>query len=345
MAVNFIPWDTRNNLLEETKHLYENSGTLNCVEEGDLVAIKINVGELGNPYFVHPFFVRQLVDLIKMKGAKPFITDSNTYFGKFRTNAVDHSENAIINGFNGAPFITADGLKGENYRTIKTTGILDKIEISGAIVEADSMIVISHVKGHSLTGFGGAIKNIAIGCSSKKGMLKQHRTVGLEINRELCKGCETCMRACPWNLPKIKDKIAVNNSNLCLCCPICEDICPTNAIKIVNLDNLSKAMASAAYGVLKTFKKGKVSYINFANNITQFCDCHSDPGNIIMEDIGIFTSDSPISIDAAFLSMADDKKFNDAYKVDRMTQVKELKKLGIEGDVNPKIKNLSKILS
>jgi uncharacterized protein len=326
-SVNYIPWDTRANLLEETSRLYENSGTLDCVDEGDLVAIKINVGELGNPYFVHPFFVRQVIDLVKEQGAKPFITDSNTYFGKFRTNAVDHADNAIINGFNGAPFITADGLKGENYRTVNTKGILDEIELSGAIIEADSMIVMSHVKGHSLTGFGGAIKNIAIGCASKKGMLRQHRTVDLEIDKELCKGCGVCVSACPWSLSRVRDNIAVNDSEWCLRCPACRDACPENAIKVVNLDNLSKAMASAAYGVLSTFKKGKVSYINFVRDITQFCDCHSDPGNIVMDNIGIFASDSPVSIDAAFLTMANYKILNDIHKVNCLTQVSELKRL------------------
>jgi len=340
MVVNFVPWDTSKNLLEETLRLYENSGTLDCVDVGDLVAIKINVGELGNPYFVNPFFIHQIVDLVKTKGGKPFITDSNTYDGKTRTNAVDHWKNAIFNGFIDAPFIAADGLKGENFRMVNSKGILKKIEVSGVIAEADSMIVVSHVKGHSHAGFGGAIKNVAIGCSSKNGMLRQHRTVDIKIDTSLCTGCGNCIKACLRELPKIENNVSVIKSKWCMSCNKCKRACPKGAISRVNTENISKAMASAAYGVLKTFKKDKVSYVNFARDITEFCDCHSNPGKKVMEDIGIFASDSPISIDAAFLKMADYTVFNEAHKIDCMIQVTELKKLGVIGDIDPKIDRL-----
>ena len=82
-----------------------------------------------------------------------------------RHNAYDHMINALMNGFNMAPFIVADGLKSENFRIVKTKGILSEIEVSGAIAQADAMIVVSHCKGHELSGFGGAIKNLGMGCT------------------------------------------------------------------------------------------------------------------------------------------------------------------------------------
>jgi uncharacterized Fe-S center protein len=124
-------------------------------------------------------------------------------------------------------------------------------------------------------------------------------------------------------------------------CPICIDACPMDAIRYVDKQNLGRALASAAYGVLSTFKKGKVAYVSFAKDITQYCDCLPGPGEIMMKDVGIFASDSPVSIDAAFLKMADYKLFNHAYHVDCMVQVQEAKTLGIPGEVNPKITKLS----
>jgi uncharacterized Fe-S center protein len=106
------------------------------------------------------------------------------------------------------------------------------------------------------------------------------------------------------------------------------------------MPSLSLALASAAFGVLSTFKKDKVAYVSFAKDIVQFCDCVPNPGHRVMEDIGIFASDSAVSIDAAFLSKADYKKFNDAYGVDCMLQVKEAKKIGIKGDLKPKIEEV-----
>jgi uncharacterized Fe-S center protein len=133
---------------------------------------------------------------------------------------------------------------------------------------------------------------------------------------------------------------ARNLSPLCMRCPLCADACPTGAIKLVHKENLGKALASAAYGVLSTFKKGKVSCVSFAKDITQYCDCLPSPGEIVMKDVGIFASDSPVSIDAAFLNMIDYKVFNDAYHVDCMLQVQEAKAIGVAGEVKPEIHRL-----
>ena len=139
------------------------------------------------------------------------------------------------------------------------------------------------------------------------------------------------------HLPEIIEGKARNTSPLCMRCPMCIEACPMEAIKFVDKENLSKAMASAAYGVLSTFKPGKVSFVSFARDITEYCDCLSGPGKVVMEDVGIFASFSPVSIDAAFLNMVDYRIFNNAYHVDCMLQVQEAKILGIEGEVKPEI--------
>jgi hypothetical protein len=340
MTVFFVPWDTGRNLMEDAAGLYEAAGTFGCVSEGDLVAVKLHVGELGNPHFVPPFFVYRIVQAIKDAGGKPFLTDSNTYYHGRRANAVGHMENAFLHGYGGAPFIAADGLRGENYRLVKTKGAIGGVEVSGAVAEADAMVVVSHCKGHALTGFGGAIKNLGMGCTNAAGKLRQHRTVGLSIDREKCVGCGACRRACELTLPEIVDMKARNDSAECMRCPACRDACPVGAITLDNLENLSKALASAAYGVLSTFGKGKVTYVSFAKDITQFCDCLPCPGKVVMDDIGIFAADSPVSIDAAFLGMADYQQFNQAYGIDCFEQVREAKRLGIRGDLKPKIQQI-----
>jgi uncharacterized Fe-S center protein len=122
---------------------------------------------------------------------------------------------------------------------------------------------------------------------------------------------------------------------------MCAEACPTGAIKLTHKADLCRALASAAYGVLSTFKRGKVSYVSFAKDITQYCDCLATPGEVMMKDIGIFAADSPVSVDAAFLNMIDYKVFNDAYETDCMLQVKEAKAIGIEGEVKPEITRIS----
>jgi uncharacterized protein len=337
MTVHLVPWDTSNDLLSSSERLYEAAGTFDCVSEGDLVAVKLHVGELGNPYYVQPFFVYRIVEKIKEAGGKPFLTDSNTYYLANRSNAVDHFDTARANGFGFCQFIAADGLRSESARPVKTKGILKEIEVSGAIAEADAMIVISHDKGHALTGFGGAIKNMGMGCTTRAGKLRQHRTVGLEIDEAKCVGCGLCRKVCEMGLPEIVGEKARNVSKECMRCPVCMEACPMGAIRLIKKENLGKALASAAYGVLSTFKPDKVSYVSFAENITQFCDCVPAPGRVVMDNIGIFASDSAVSIDAAFLRKAEYRIFNEAYDVNCWTQVKALKELGVRGDLKPKI--------
>jgi hypothetical protein len=326
--------------MEEAEFLYDKAGTFDCIAKGDLVAIKLHVGELGNPNYVQPVFVHDIVRKVKEAGGKPFLTDSTTYYRANRNNAYDHMVNALKNGFGLAPFIVADGLRGENYRTVKTKGILKEIEVAGAIAEADSMIVITHVKGHELAGFGGAIKNLGMGCTSQAGKLRQHRTVDLEIDESKCIGCGKCTETCEMHLPEIVGDKARNISPKCMRCPFCRASCPTGAIKLLHQDRVLKALASAAYGVLSTFKPDKVSFVSFAENITEYCDCRPNPGAIAMKDIGIFASDSPVSADGAFLQTADYKIFNEAYNVDCMLQVEEAARLGIQGDAKPKIQTV-----
>lgn len=341
MTVHLLPWDTNRNLIAEANHLYDEAGTFNGIEKGDLVAIKLHVGELGNPYYVQPFFVHEIVRRVKEVGGKPFLTDSNTYYLAQRHNAYDHMETALMNGFNMAPFIVADGLKSENFQTVKTSGILNEIEVSGAIDKADAMIVVSHCKGHELSGFGGAIKNLGMGCTSKRGKLRQHRTIGLEIDHSKCVGCGKCKEVCAFNIPDIIEGKANNTSLLCMRCPMCVNNCPMSAIHFIEKPNLSRAIASAAKGVLSTFNPRKVSYVSFAKDITEGCDCLPNPGAIILKDSGIFAADSPVSIDAAFLQSVNYEVFNETSEVDCMIQVREANELGIGGEIKPKIKMLS----
>jgi uncharacterized Fe-S center protein len=327
--------------MTDANRLYDAAGTFDFIEKDDLVAIKLHVGELGNPYYVQPFFVHDIIRRVKEAGGKPFLTDSNTHYHAQRNNAYDHMVTALMNGFNMAPFIVADGLKGENYQLVKTKGILKEIEVSGAVAEADAMIVISHDKGHELSGFGGAIKNLGMGCTPSCGKLRQHRTVGLEIDESKCVGCGKCKEICEMSLPEIIEGKARNTSPLCVRCPMCKNGCPMEAISFTHQGNICKALASAAYGVISTFKTNKVTYVSFAKDITSYCDCLPNPGDVVMKDVGIFASNSPVSIDAAFLEMIDYKAFNKASHVDCMLQVQEAKDLGIKGELKPKITKIN----
>jgi uncharacterized Fe-S center protein len=339
--VYFTEWSQTANMLEKADSLCKEARIFDVVEEGDKVAVKLHVGELGNTNYVKPFFVKRILDEIEARGGKPFLTDTTTYYPLKRNNAVDHMKTAVANGFNFAPFIVADGLMSENGISIASPDpLLSEIEIAGAIFHADAMIVVSHFKGHPLAGFGGALKNLAMGCVTKKSKLEQHRLLDLVIDEERCQGCGTCSEACWFGIPKIEQDVATIDSARCMRCPICSNACPQGAITLENRNRLPDGLAVAAQGVLNAFETGKVSFVNFANDISAVCDCAPIPGDKIFNDVGIFASYSALSVDAAGVECIDVQHLDELHGVDSLRQLRKLDALGDQGSLQPEVVNV-----
>lgn len=336
--VFFVPWGSFSNMHTRAGELYTASELLKVVKNGDKVAVKLHVGELGNPNYIRPFFVKQILELIEAQGGKPFLTDTCTYYPLKRNNAVDHMQTAIANGFNFAPFIVADGLASENKIARPSPDpLLKEVEVAGAIHEADCMIVLSHLKGHPLGGFGGAIKNLGMGCVSKNTKLAQHRLVDLEINTELCQGCGSCVEACWFGLPRLEDEVAVIDDPHCMRCPICSSVCPEGAITLSGFDRLGQGLAVAAQAVTSTFAPGKIAYVNFATDVGTVCDCAPITGESIGGNLGIFAGFSPLSLDGAGLRRIDYQKLNSVHNVNCWEQVHKMNELGVDGSLDPEL--------
>jgi hypothetical protein len=199
------------------------------------------------------------------------------------------------------------------------------------------MIVVSHLKGHPLGGFGGAIKNLGMGGVTKKSKLDQHRLLDLVVDEQACQGCGTCVDACWFNLPRIEDGCAVIDSPWCMRCPICSTACPEGAISLENREKLPLGLAVAAKAVLNTFDRDKVAYVNFAMDISTVCDCAPSPGEIMSQNVGLFASTSPLSIDAAGLASIDYQKLNSMHSQDCHGQVRKMAELQTPGSLEPKV--------
>ena len=335
--VQFVKWEPSKLMTARCMKLYKAAGTFDVVAKGDLVAIKLHVGEYGNTTHLNPVFVKEICEAVRQKGGKPFLTDSSTLYPGARHNAYDHYITAMAHGFGDcAPWIPGDGLKGEHGVIVPTKGILKEIEVAGAIAEADAMIVATHVKGHANAGAGGAIKNLGMGCTTPAGKKAQHGAICMEFRVEKCKGCGKCVEACFMHCIRLVEGRMLVDKGKCMSCGFCAAACKNDAIRQGDKDALPRALASAAYGVLSTFGKDKVSYVSFANNITQKCDCMASPGAPVHPDIGVFASDSAVSIDAAAFNIIGEQltKMNHS---DCFLQVKELRSFGYPGDLKPKV--------
>jgi len=336
--VYFTPWSQTANMLQKAEELCQQAGIFDVVDKNDKVAIKLHVGELGNPNYVRPFFVKSVVDGVRARGGKPFLTDTTTYYPLKRNNAVDHMETANANGFNFAPLIVADGLMSENGVAVSSPDpLLSDVEVAGAIYHADAMIVISHLKGHPLAGFGGAIKNLGMGGVTKKTKLAQHRLLDLVIDEQLCQGCGVCAESCWFDLPRVENDVAVIDSPECMRCPICSNACPEGAISLENRNGLPKGLAVAAQGVLDTFGQNKVSYLNFAHDVSTVCDCAPVTGEKFIQDVGVFASHSALSIDALGVQHIDVEHLNEIHGVDSSHQIRVLEGLGEGGSSSPEV--------
>lgn len=344
----------KENFLAKLGRLVETAGLIETVNDRDLVAVKLHFGELGNTAFIRPVYIRKIVDIIKSAGGMPFLTDANTLYAGTRSDAPGHLNTAIQNGFAypvvGAPLIIADGLRGKSEtRVAINQKRFKQVYIAREIVESDVLLSVAHFKGHELSGFGGAIKNVGMGCASRKGKMAQHSSVCPKVKRKKCIGCGECLDHCSRRAIKLVEEKAVINQKKCIGCGECILICPNSAIQIQwnqSIPIFLENMVEYTMGVLKS-KKGKSLYVNFITDIAPACDCMPVNDAPIVRDIGVVASNDPVAIDQASVDLVNQEhglpgscltvntapgkdKFKGLYpKVDWPIQLDYAQKLGI----------------
>ena len=206
----------RENLLSKMVRLLDVGGLQDIITPRSLVAIKLHFGEKGNTAFIRPIFLGKIAERIKHLEAFPFLTDTNTLYAGTRGNSVSHFRTAVENGFAysviNAPIIIADGLRGGSFSKVK----IDQENIQTAylgkeIVEADALLSVAHFKGHELSGFGGTLKNLGMGCASRKGKLEQHSDLCPKVKAKKCVGCGDCVAHCAQNaIALVEDKAKID---------------------------------------------------------------------------------------------------------------------------------------
>ncbi|RJP81610.1 MAG: DUF362 domain-containing protein [Desulfobacteraceae bacterium] len=300
----------KENLLSKLGRLLEIAGLEKVVHKRDLVAVKLHFGELGNTAYIRPVFFRKIVETIRKAGGDPFLTDANTVYAGTRSDSVNHLQTAIHNGFSysvvDAPIIIADGLRGKSEIAVEINQKrFKKAYIGSEIVNADALISIAHFKGHELSGFGGTIKNLGMGCASRKGKLAQHSSVSPKVITKKCIGCEDCVPHCSQHAIVVEKKKASINPETCIGCGECILICPNSAIQIqwnqsvpVFLEN----MAEYTMGVLQN-KSQKALFVNFITDISPACDCYGHNDSPLVRNIGILASTDPVAIDQASVDL------------------------------------------
>ncbi len=295
----------RRSLLDKVEALLDRAGLHGRIRRGDLVAVKLHFGELGNTAFIRPVFVRKVVEVVKAAGGKPFLTDANTLYVGTRSEAVSHLETAFRNGFTyatvGAPVIIADGLRGSTGVWVEIPGRhFQRVSVAAEIVHADAIVGLAHFKGHELSGFGGAIKNLGMGCATREGKMAQHSSVAPKVKRKLCVACGECVRWCSQGAITVGE-VAVIDPDRCIGCGECILTCPQEAIKIQwteGPESMQQKMAEYALGALQG-KRNRCLFLNFVTQVSPACDCYGHNDAPIVADVGILSSADPVALDQA----------------------------------------------
>ena len=293
------------NLLKKLQRLMRAAGIGQIDFNHRFAAVKMHFGEPGNLAFLRPNYAKAVADVVKELGGFPFLTDCNTLYAGRRKHALEHMDAAYENGFSplstGCQIIIGDGLKGTDDVEVPVPNgeYVQLAKIGRAIMDADIFISLSHFKGHEMTGFGGAIKNIGMGCGSRRGKMEQHAAGKPQVNRDLCVCCKVCSKHCGQNAIRYESGKAEINYDRCVGCGRCIGVCSFDAIHSPDdaaAADLDRKMAEYALAVVH----GRPAFhISLVQDVSPYCDCHGENDVPILPDIGMFASFDPVALDQA----------------------------------------------
>ena len=294
-------------LPEKLKKLARTAGLDKIDLEGKFVAIKMHFGELGNISYLRPNYAKAIADLVKELGGKPFLTDCNTMYPGSRKNALEHLECAWENGFTplsvGCPVIIGDGLKGTDDIAVPLEGCeyTNEARIGRAIMDADVFISLTHFKGHEMTGFGGVIKNIGMGCGSRAGKTDQHSGGKPTVDPDLCRGCKRCLRECANDGLVYDDRRRKMTVDLdrCVGCGRCLGACNFDAIDFAQNQAIAVLNAKMAEYTKAVVSGRDAFHLSLVVDVSPYCDCHGENDAPILPNIGMFASFDPVALDQA----------------------------------------------
>jgi len=300
--------ELQDSLIDKFGRLIEAAGIGDIKMDKGMVAIKTHFGELGNLAFLRPNYSKVIADKVSAMGGIPFLTDCNTLYAGKRKNAVEHLNTANLNGFNtvssGCQLIIADGLKGTDDVEIPVNGQYVKTaKIGRAVCDADVIITLNHFKCHELTGFGGAVKNLGMGCASKRGKMELHTSGKPAVSGKKCRACRKCLEVCAHSAITVEEKASIDHDS-CTGCGRCIGMCPFYAINV----EMDEALDIICYKIVEyasAVLEGKPNFhVSVIADVSPFCDCHKENDLPIIPNVGMLASFDPVALDKACVDLS-----------------------------------------
>lgn len=293
-------------IVSETNHKFEKE-----------VPIKVHFGEKGNTTFIPPQCYDETINYLKETGVAPSYIETNVLYRGSRTTTEKHIKTAENHGFTQIPIIIADGDIGTEFDEIEINkDYIKKCKIGKGYGKYKQFIIMSHFKGHAEAGFGGALKQLAMGFASRGGKLEQHSGISPVVKAAKCISCGICVEKCNYDAITIPDT-AVIDSDKCVGCAGCIAVCPQNAIRNTwGGSNFLEKLAEYAYGAAKD---KDIIYIAFVHNITEDCDCTGSHMDLVAKNIGVLAGKDPVALDTACLDMLQRSESDKLFEKGRKT--------------------------
>ena len=301
----------------------EKIGFNNKVQKGESVVIKTHFGALENVRYLRPSYIRFLCDYVKSLGAVPSVAEScgwgapeevtgihTEYSG--RASEDEYLETAKMHGFTketmGAELLMLDGRVGINNIKHRINGKrFNEVLVAGRLKEFDHMVLATHFKGHAGGGFGGALKNLGIGCVSKGGKVQAHMGKKFEFDFNApISDYEACLKICPTNaLRESEAGKLIRDEEKCRYCYMCKSVCKNNVIDTGSStqEEFIVQMIDNASGVVDYYGRNKIYYLNYVIDVTWQCDCTGGSDVPFVSDIGILSSLDPVAVDQSAVDL------------------------------------------
>ena len=270
------------------------------------VAVKVHSGEPGNQNFLTPEFWQPMVEAVHGT-----IVECNTAYPGERNTTDAHRRTMIKHGWSKLFDVDILDAEGPDLELPIPNGKrIQKNLVGKDIKNYDSMLVLSHFKGHPMGGFGGALKNIGMGCGSRAGKEEMHSSGKPVVDQDKCIGCGKCVENCAHNGPHIENGKCTILKYKCTGCGRCINVCPMHAIHadyaIAN-ELLNCKIAEYAKAVVD----GRPSFhIALAVDVSPCCDCHNFSDVPIVPNVGMFASFDPVALDTACADMINAQPVN-----------------------------------
>ncbi|MFA4987014.1 MAG: DUF362 domain-containing protein [Candidatus Brocadiia bacterium] len=309
--------------------LFDAAGFSAILPKSGIVAIKTHFGEGSCAGYPKPHLTKAIVERLNDLHLRPFVTDTNTLYRGNRHNSVEHLRQAREHGFTfeslGCPVIISDGLRGNNDEEVEIDGgYFKRVPIAGDICRSNGMVVLTHLTGHLASGFGASIKNVSMGCASRRGKMMMHSSLKPWVDKNRCVACGECVSHCPEDAISL-GKSAEIDHEICIGCGECLTVCPEMAVEFSWKQEsrvMQEKMAEVALATRKVLH-GRIVYFNVLTQVTKDCDCIDRKQKPVGPDVGIMASSDPVALDRASL---------DAFKAGAGMPLHELSYPKIDGE-------------